>query len=237
MFHQRELRQEIAHLIQRVNAIENAHERGHLIEQIFAIAHQRVHQEFLLEELVHRRRLRAAAAQPGVLDDRHLRRPIRSPAHAVHRDTVPVDFRPRLCVINHLRQQAIGRFTHLDRILPGARTIDRKNSNSERQNRTEAFSQVFLAAIQAVHRDHQRDRSFRILRQAQVADDFLAFKRNVNDFQRWIVETRMCQKCLDGFFVGALLTRRRRNGPASEGVKSPRADVIGVRLGGIRLFQ
>ena len=39
---QRHLRQILAHFVERVNAFEKIHQRGHLIEKIFAITQQRV---------------------------------------------------------------------------------------------------------------------------------------------------------------------------------------------------
>src|SRR5258708_10089887 len=144
--HQRHLGQILSHLLQRVHAVENVHQCGYLIEQILAVAQQRIHQKLFLKESIHRRRLCARPPQPPTLDNRHLRRPVRSPTHAVHRDAILVDFRPRLRIIKHARKHAIRSFTHLDRILSRPRPIDREITDSERKNRAETLRQILFGA-------------------------------------------------------------------------------------------
>src|SRR5258706_9023811 len=47
----------------------------------------------------------------------------------------------------------------------------------------------------------------------------------------------MRQECFKRFFIRSLLTRRRRNGPASERIKPPRPDVVRIRFRGIGFLQ
>ena len=107
----------------------------------------------------------------------------------MHGDAVLVDLWPRLRVVDHFREHAVGGLADFDWSLSGARAVDREISDAEGKNRAETFGQIFFAAIEAVDRDHQRHRAFGIFRQAQVADDLFAFERNAHDFERRIVRT------------------------------------------------
>jgi hypothetical protein len=118
---------------------------------------------------------------------------------------------------------------------PGAGTVDGEKSDAERKNRAEAFREIFFAAIESVDRNHQRHRALRILRQAQVADDLLALERNVHDFERRIEKLGVIEERFEGFLIRALLAGRRGNRPASERIKPPGADVIGVGFGRDRI--
>src|SRR5580658_186879 len=171
-----------------------------------------------------------------MLYDGHLRRPVRTPTYTVHGDSVLVDLGPGGNVIENAREHTLGIFTDFDGTLPGARTIDGEEADAERQNRAEALGQIFLAAVQSIHGEHERHRPVRIFRQSQVADDFLALEWNFHNLERRIPEARVRQESLDGFFVGTLFAGGCGNGPASEGIEPPRADVVGIRLGRVGLL-
>ena len=128
-------------------------------------------------------------------------------------------------------------FTDFDRRLPGARAIHGQKADAERQDRAEALGQIFLAAVQPIHGQHEWHGPVSIFRQAQVADDFFSFEGNPHDLERWIPEARVCQESLDCFFVRALFAGRGGNRPASERIKPPRADVVGVRFHRVGFLQ
>src|SRR5882724_9394382 len=50
LFDKRHLRQSFRHFVHSFHVVENCHECWHLVEQIFTVAQERVHQEVLLEE-------------------------------------------------------------------------------------------------------------------------------------------------------------------------------------------
>ena len=172
-----------------------------------------------------------------MLHDRHLGGPVCAPAHAVHGDPVLIDLWPDLRVIQHPGQHPVGGLADLDGCLPRAGTIDRKIANTKWKNRAETFGQILFTTVQTVHRNYQRHRAFGVLRKPQVAHDLIALEGNVHHFQRRIEELACVQKCVDSFFIRALLSRRRRNGPASERVELPGPYEIRISLRGITLFQ
>ena len=106
-------------------------------------------------------------------------------------DAVLVDLRAGLRVVDNLREHALGSFAYLDRSLPGARSVDSEITDAEGKDRSETFGEIFFAAVEAVNGDHQRHRSFGVFRQAQIADDFFALKRNANHFKRRIEKLSM----------------------------------------------
>ena len=191
---------------------------------------KRIHQEISLEERIHRRRLGARTPQARALDDCHFRCPVSAPTHAMNGNPVLIDFWPGLEIVEHAREHALGIFTDFDWRLPCARAVHGEKSNAEGKNRREALRQIFLPAVQPVYSDHQRHWSIRILRQAQVADDFFPLERNLNDFEGRVPEACVGQKSLDRFLVRALFTGQMRDRPASEGIKPPGANVVGIRF-------
>src|ERR1700679_2757301 len=104
LIHQRHLREFVDYLVQSGYVIKDAHDGRNLVKEILAIPEQRVHHKFLLEEQVSWRRLDADALQPRLLDDCHLRSPVRSPTNAMHCDARFIDLRPGAEVLNHTRQ-------------------------------------------------------------------------------------------------------------------------------------
>ena len=140
-------------------------------------------------------------------------------------------------VIEHASEHAFRIFADFDRILAGTGAIHGKIADSEWQDRAETLSQVFFAAVQPIHCEHEWYRLARIFRQAQVADDFFSFEGNLHDFEWRIPKSRVGQESLDCLFVRTLLAGGSWDRPASEGIKPPRADVVGVRFRRIVFLQ
>ncbi len=155
----------------------------------------------------------------------------------MQRDAIFVDLWTRLGIINNLREHALGSLADLDGRLSRAGAVDCEVSNAEGKNRAEAFGEIFFAAIEAVDRDDQRDCAFGIFRQTQVSNDLFAFEGNSYNFERGIEKLRMRQECFEGLFIRALLARRRGNGPSSKRINAPGANVVGIGLARISLFQ
>src|SRR5215470_10562092 len=101
--HQGHSGQDLRHLVDGCDVVENGHERWYLIKQIFAIAQKRVHQELLLEKSIHRRGLGTGSFKPRVLDDRHLRRPVGAPTNTVNGNAGCIYFGPALKIVQHTR--------------------------------------------------------------------------------------------------------------------------------------
>ncbi len=114
------------------DSLENRHQRGNLIKQVFLIAKQRVAQKVFREERIDWRRLRAGTAQTIVLHDGEFGRPISAPTHAVNRESGLVDLRTALRVIDDLRQHSVGMDTDFDGCLPRPGAVDRQEIRRHR---------------------------------------------------------------------------------------------------------
>src|ERR1700721_1746786 len=99
------------------------------------------------------------------------------------------------------------------------------------------LGQVFLAAVESVHRQHEWYWAIYIFRQAQIADNLFSFEWNSHNLKRRIHESGMRAECLKSFFIRVLFAGRGRNWPGSKRIEPPSADVIGIGLRGIGFLE
>ena len=112
-------------------------------------------------------------------------------------DSVLIDLGTGLRIIDHFRQHALwNSFGAFDGSLTRSRSVDREIADAEGQNRSKTLGQIFFAAVEAIHRNHQRHWTFCVLWQSQVADDLLAFEWNVHHFERRIVKLGVREESL-----------------------------------------
>src|SRR5215469_17624226 len=173
-----------------------------------------MHQEISLKKFVRWRRLCTSTLDPRSFHHSEFGSPICTPADPVHGESIFIDLRAVLQVIDYARQHSLGVFRYFDRRLTGARAVHGEETYSEGQNGREAFRKIFLSAVEPVNCDHHRHCTRRVFRQPHITNDLFAFERNPYDFERWIQKPSMCAKCLQSFFVRAFFPRRSRNWPA-----------------------
>src|SRR5258708_16074830 len=191
LLHQGQLGKPGNHVIDVVDPFDDGHKRWRMVKQVLPVPKHGVQHVFLLKKEMRRRGLRAHGLQACPLHDAQLGSPVTAPTHALTHTPHLIHFGPGLQIIQHARKHAICCRAYFDRRLAGSRAVDSEKPDAVRQDGAKVFREIFLAAVQAADRQHQRHWALRTLRQPHVADNLGAFKWDANNLQRRVPQKRV----------------------------------------------
>src|SRR5579864_318790 len=115
-------------------------------------------------------------------------------AYAPGDDALAVHVRPGGQIVEHARKHPLRPHVRLHGRIAGARHIHGDHTNTAAEQGVASLNFVLLARIRSIDHEDER-RGPHILRQSDIAWNFLALKRDVYVFDGWIEELSVISKC------------------------------------------
>ena len=175
--------------------------------------------------------MRRGADDPVPFEHGELGGPIGAEAHAVDQNAGVVDLGSREQIVERAAEHPLGGGADLEGRLTGSRTVHGEIAHPMFEKLIVGLGDGFLPAVESADREHDRHRPSCVLRQAQIADDLLAFEGDRDPFEWRVQQGRVPQIGVDSHVIGALLAVGVRDRPLPEIEQPPRLDQKPIGLG------